>query len=202
MTRLLYTVVLLVYASLAYAEDLPARFSVQGVASDDVLNIRAKPTTSSDIIGTLGPFAINVEVVRLSPDGKWGLVSAGERIGWISMRYVARVPGASPYEIPRPLTCLGTEPFWSLTLGIRGSEYQMMGEARQSLNEISHAVADRAYLATFEEGPTLVRTLLITREQCNDGMSNREFGFSGRLFTETPDGNTFHFGCCTLDLNR
>jgi uncharacterized membrane protein len=41
---------------------------------------------------------------------------------------------------------------------------------------------------------------VITREQCNDGMSDRQFGFSIRMFLAGKgDGNQVLSGCCTLD---
>lgn len=202
MIRLCASLALMFWAVCAAAQDFPARYFVHNVSADDVLNIRAEPSAGSDILGTLPPFAVNVEVLRTTQDGKWGRVSAGEQSGWVSMSFMSRAAETSPYDIPRPMTCLGTEPFWSLSLGIRGSEYQMMGEDRRTLTEVGEAVAAHAYLATFQEGPTLARTLMITRELCSDGMSDREFGFSARLFTEAPDGNRFLRGCCTLDHSR
>lgn len=188
-------------AGFCYAEDFPARYSVTGVAANDQLNIRSGPNASFDIVGTLGPYAANVEVLRVSEDRKWGFVGAGEANGWTSMRFLDRHVPQNSNSIPRPMRCFGTEPFWDISLALRGTDYSEMGGPTSILNEVSEAAAGRAYLGVFQEGPTLVHTLMIAKELCGDGMSDREFGFSARLFTEAPDGNHFQRGCCTLSVD-
>ena len=75
------------------------------LASDDVLNIRAEPAASSEIIGELGPYTLNVEVLR-TLDG-WGYIGASERSGWVSMRFLAPNPPPEN-KVPRPMSCFGT----------------------------------------------------------------------------------------------
>ena len=202
MTRFFTLFFAICFASIATAENFPARYSVSGVAADDVLNIRALPQASSDKLGEYPPYSINIEVLRLSDNGKWGMVGAGEGNGWVSMRYLQPAPPSNQYEIPRPFTCIGTEPFWALSLSPRGSDFSEPGYDLEILKETGEAVTQNAYLATFELGPTLTYTLIAERAQCSDGMSDREFGFSARLFREAPDGNRFLRGCCTMDQNR
>jgi uncharacterized membrane protein len=182
----------------AGAQDLPAVFQVTGVAANDRLNIRAEPNARAAILDSIFPFAVAVEVLERSADGRWGLVGVPEGNGWVNMRYLT--PVAQPdYEVPRPLSCYGTEPFWSLGFFPRGSEFHAMGEDRRPLTVLGEAVAPGGYLLVTEEGPTLNRTAIVTREWCSDGMSDRRFGWSVRLFTEAPDGNSVLSGCCTLD---
>lgn len=83
------TVVVALMASPVAAQNLPARYATTGVAAQDRLNIRSAPDASSDIIGAYGPYALNIEVIRLSDDGKWGLIGIGERNGWVAMRFLA-----------------------------------------------------------------------------------------------------------------
>jgi uncharacterized membrane protein len=182
-----------------HAQDLPAAFYVTGVADSDVLNIRAEPDAGTAILGTITPFATSIEVIALSADGAWGLVSVGEGNGWVAMRFLSPATGQDPNLIPRPMTCLGTEPFWSLGMLPRGAEYTTP-EGRTDLTVVAEAAAPEGYLARLDEGPTLNRTLIITRAQCSDGMSDRRFGFAATLFTESPEGNSAMTGCCTLDL--
>jgi hypothetical protein len=91
----------------------PAIHDVTGVAADDVLNIRERPDASSPIVGQLAPDA-TVEVIRPNERLTWGLVNAGERTGWVSLRYLQRRPGQWDGAFPEIASCFGTEPFWSL----------------------------------------------------------------------------------------
>ncbi|MGR3485452.1 MAG: SH3 domain-containing protein [Paracoccaceae bacterium] len=203
MTRLLAVLALLVLPPLAMAQQLPLHHRVDGVASDDVLNIRAGPSASEPILGALRPFAINVEVLRLSPDGRWGLVAVdGESNGWASMRYLTPTPAAGP--VPRPLTCVGTEPFWRLSILPRGSEYQAMGGPLVFLETELEEPTFQGFVARLVEradrggGPT-IRTLTAAREVCGDGMSDRIFGLSAQVDVAGPSGDAVLRGCCTLD---
>lgn len=183
----------------AQAQQFPALYQVSGVASDDTLNVRLDPNARSMIIDQLMPFEFNIEVVRLSDDSKWGLVSAGERMGWVSMRYMERTENAAPGEVPRPMICSGNEPFWSLGIYARGAEFSSPEDGRHSLTMLNEAAGWQGYAAMFEEGPTLNRTITIERAYCDDGMSELEYGFRAVLFNQTPQGDSVLFGCCSMD---
>ncbi|MEJ6396541.1 hypothetical protein [Yoonia sp. 208BN28-4] len=197
-----FILILSLFASPAFAQGFPDAFITRDVPSDDRLNIRAEPSASAPIIGDYYAFTTNIEVLRTSSDGKWGMVGIGERNGWVSMRYLERSNHNEPHRFPRPISCSGTEPFWNLNVTMRGDEYSEMGMDRRDLNMISDSGAPNGGIAVFEEGPTLNRTLIVQRGYCGDGMSDREFGWKATLFTEAPDGNYAQSGCCTLDANN
>jgi len=182
------------------AQTLPAQYSVTGVVADDVLNIRAEPRADAAIVGGLGPYAFNVEVLEIAGGGTWGLVATGEGSGWVSMRFMARQETFAG-AIPRPLSCYGAEPFWSIGMYPRGSEYELMGEARQDLTLISENVAQNGYLALLMDAQMQTWTLIVERRGCFDGMSDRRFGFSGMVYSQSAEGGYVHTGCCTLDGN-
>ncbi|WP_281981191.1 hypothetical protein [Thalassorhabdomicrobium marinisediminis] len=181
------------------AQSLPDRYMVQGVAKDDTLNIRAEPNARSEIIGEFGPFDLNVEVMR-EQDG-WGYTGAGERSGWVSMRFLTPNP-VPPHEVPRPMICSGTEPFWSVSFHPRGTEYNAPGEERRRLTILHERTARTGYLVEAEEGPALTRTMIINARPCNDGMSDREFAMAITMFTDAPDGSEVWTGCCTMQVNN
>jgi len=196
--KILMTLIFSLMASLAAAQSLPERYSVTGVAEDDVLNIRSGPGASFDKVGEFGPFTLNVEVMRVE-DG-WGYVPAGEVSGWVSMRYL--MPNPLPaFEVPRPMACYGTEPFWSLSLYPRGIEFDSPMTGPRTLNSLRESAADDGFFVMTEEGPTLNRTLIVKAMACNDGMSDRDFGMSALLYNEAPDGNSVLQGCCTFQVN-
>ena len=189
----------LIWPGVLPAQDLPASFSVTGVAADDVLNIRREPSSQSEIIGQLGPYTINIEVLALSENGKWGKVGVPEGNGWVAMAFLDPIPPTDPNHVPRPLSCLGTEPFWSVSLYPRGAEYNSPDTGAIPLTVTEEAVAREGFFVRLEEGPSLIHTLIVTREACSDGMSDRSYGFATRMFVEAPDGNQAVSGCCTLD---
>lgn len=195
----LFLLVWLCWPALALAQTFPASYAVTGVAATDVLNIRAEPSARAAIAGEIAPFALNIEVLALSPDGKWGQVATPEGTGWVSMTYLDLTEPEDPALVQRPLTCSGTEPFWSVSLYARGAEYNSPDTGAVPMTVLEEAVAPEGFLIRLEEGPTLNRTLVIRRTACSDGMSDRAYGFSTLMFTDAPDGKSAVQGCCTLD---
>ena len=61
---------------------------VRGVASNDVLNIRQRPSASSAIVGYIPPNACGVEVRNRS--GNWYRIVFGGSSGWVNGRYLSR----------------------------------------------------------------------------------------------------------------
>jgi uncharacterized membrane protein len=185
----------------AAGQHLPAAYRVTGVAADDVLNVRAGPGAGWDIVGRIAPFALHVEVLELSEDGRWGRVPLPEGSGWVAMRHLEPTPPDDPAALPRPLSCYGTEPFWHLGLFPRGAEWTTPDEGRIDLVSVEEAVAPAGFLGRFSAASGQWRdyTLTILREPCWDGMSDRPFGLSARLFLRGPAGNLAVPGCCSLD---
>lgn len=169
-----------------------------GVSADDVLNIRAQPTAASEIIGEFAPDIANVEVLR-QQDG-WGYVGAGERSGWVSMRYLVPNPTIAG-ELPRPMACYGTEPFWTLSFGPTDTLLDALGEGPRSLDINRESVAYNGFLLDMTESETVSRTVIIDTLPCNDGMSDRDFGMSIKMFTQSTEGSAVLGGCCTLQVN-
>jgi SH3-like domain-containing protein len=74
-------------------EDAPdeprgARYRVVGVAWNDVLNMRAAPTASSAIVGTIPPDAAGIAGTG-GCDGAWCRVSYLGLAGWVNTRFLA-----------------------------------------------------------------------------------------------------------------
>ncbi|WP_375279614.1 SH3 domain-containing protein [Pseudooctadecabacter sp.] len=190
---------LILVASAPQAQLLPDRYSVTGVDANDVLNIRSGPGVSFDVIGELGPYTLNVEVID-TQDG-WAMVPAGEVNGWVALQYLTPHP-LPENEVPRPLICSGTEPFWDIGLYPRGAEYNdlALGD-RQDLTVVRETTAPNGYLIEMQGSPTVTKTLTVKAGYCSDGMSDRSFNMSALLFSQTPDGNYVETGCCTFQPN-
>jgi uncharacterized membrane protein len=183
--------------ALATQDGWPAIHDVTGVAADDVLNIRERPDASSPIVGSLSP-GDAVEVIRPNDRLTWGLVNAGERSGWVSLRYLQRRPGQWDGAFPEVAACFGTEPFWSLarkgdllTFSTPDTSAGYAITARsgsENRRDSFHMIADGA------DGPAVA---ILETEACSDGMSDREFGISVQLLLGLGAGARQLSGCCT-----
>lgn len=198
--RCLVVLLVMMFSSTAMAQDYPALHRVTGVASDDVLNIRAEPSAGAAIIGQLRPGARAVEVVALSENERWGLVNTEGQSGWSSMRYLAREGTGSWRDGEAPLTCFGTEPFWRMPIFLptHRAEFHAAGEGGFEL------VTDAGALPTTEFPPTLAIPFSGTREgvavvrgaRCSDGMSDLSYGLQAQIYWR---GDTSGLsGCCRL----
>lgn len=181
------------------AQDLPALYNVTGVAQDDVLNIRAEPDADAAIVATLPPDLAGVEVIALSADGDWGRVGLPEGNGWAAMRFLIRQE-TDIGVIPRPLRCLGTEPFWSVTLGPDGQTHATP-EDSEPLALVSEAVAEAGYLAFLADQQGGLWSVTIAKTECSDGMSDRVYGFAAHVFRQREAGHDFRTGCCLLSAD-
>ena len=186
---------------LGWAQPLPALYNVAGVASNDRLNIRTAPDAGSDIVGTLAFNRTNVEVIRTDGTGRWGQVNHAEATGWVSMRYLRRLPGQTDRTLPRPAACFGTEPFWSLDLDPRNGRFHAMGETPQPLTDRGGAASSNLIgrFAVGLTGPAGSHyTAVIRRAACNDGMSDRAFGLDVDLLITGAGPARLYSGCCSL----
>lgn len=182
----------LVLASPAAAQELPARFTVTGVAAGDVLNLREAPSAGAPATGALEPGQLGVEVVELSPDGAWGLVSLPEGAAWAAMRYLSPDPVAAT-PLPRPLRCMGTEPFWTLAVDDQGERW-VTPEGTTYLRPLAEAGGFAGGVLAFDRGGETL-DLTVVRRACSDGMSDRPFGLTAFVWNR---GAEFLEGCCTL----
>lgn len=198
MKRLL--LILLFIPSVLWAQDvsLPALYDVSNVAADDVLNVRTSPHTNAQIMDTLGPDRIGVEVLAFNDDRSWGMVHAGEYTGWVSMAYMTRQPDQhGSNKLPVPMWCSGTEPFWFLeitgdnvVLDDPGMDSGAITMEREPVPDLLHS--PRGVLVAGD------MTGFVSREACSDGMSDRLYGW--RIdFIRSGNGGAIPFsGCCSL----
>jgi uncharacterized membrane protein len=191
----------------AFSQGFPALYDVSGVAANDVLNIRANTDFNAPVIGTLAPDATGVEVVGLSSDGKWGRVNSGESSGWVALRFLDRQSGPEWISLDRPMTCSGTEPFWSLAYSPdrRNMMLSRMGEDHDLglwINWHMETEGRMGQIGWHLSGPAREGFATLTAESCNDGMSDRAFGLSITLFMNAADESAAPplglAGCCSL----
>lgn len=178
------------------AETYPALHDVTGVAADDVLNIRAAPDAGAAILGTLAPDARGVEVVAVT-DG-WAVVNTGEGTGYAALRYLSRVDAPDWNALETPLTCLGTEPFWSLRIDPAGGEMRFRtpedaADRTAPIGAIWPALPWSQTAALALPGGLAV----LAPAECSDGMSDRSYGIAADIFLTGSDRGRLS-GCCRL----
>ncbi len=208
MIRLALALWLLAAPVWATQDSWPALYDVSGVQADDVLNLRANPTASAEIVGTLPHDATNIEVIRPSDSLGWGLVNTAERTGWLSLAFLQRQPEQWAGSMPNVRQCFGTEPFWSIKLGDtaillsmpdRADRAGLISARYRSQSRLDRFVYGGALISEGSEGQNAL--LSIRLEACNDGMSDRAYGIGlDMLLTgaANPTENVLFSGCCTL----
>ena len=201
--RILITLFLGFWATIGTADGidppLPALYSVTGVAADDVLNVRAAPDGSANVIGELAHDRTGIEVVALSREGKWAQVNIGEGAGWTSMRFLMPAPAPTTIlGLPAGLQCFGTEPFFDITFF---DEMNLILSTPET--ETGHAITANSPAPEFVNLPETgfrfawrqnrdIVTAHILPGVCSDGMSDRRYGL------HYIDDQGLRQGCCSL----
>jgi uncharacterized membrane protein len=197
MIRLLALVLALLPVAVR-AEVYPALHDVTGVAADDVLNIRATASAEALVIGALAPNATGIEVVAVQ-DG-WAVVNTGEGSGFAALRFLSRTTAPDWPTLEVPLTCLGTEPFWTLEIdpGPGETRFQTPEDEAPRSAPISASWPGLPWSQTaavsLPEGIAVLAPAL-----CSYGMSDQSYGIAADLFLSGPD-RTRLSGCCRLGL--
>ncbi|MEM9497252.1 MAG: hypothetical protein AAGA28_04970 [Pseudomonadota bacterium] len=191
----------LIWISAAAADSLPAFYDVSDVAANDVLNVRAAPQVGAAILSTLEHDATGIEIVAQNAEGDWGQINLGEQAGWVALRFMTRLPGQPEDQLPRPLQCAGTEPFWSLTLPREGpATLTRMDEEPLEITTLDPVTSvnrtDR--YAVFGQGDERVASFIFHRDTCSDNMSDRVYGMSVDVILTEQSGVSYGTGCCNL----
>lgn len=169
--------------------------SVIGVDPGDTLRLRAAPSAGAAEIGRIPPDADGIEPGEPANNLDWLSVTYAGITGFASTHYLAYGSRSEQERLPVRLECSGTEPFWGLDVGYRRAEADLVYAEKQARLALSEP--ERARGLT---NPWLMKLtsragdgfLLITAEQCSDGMSDETYPFS--LAFEI--GGTLLKGCC------
>ncbi len=186
--------------ALATQDAWPALFDVRGVAADDVLNIRAEPSASAPIIGSLAHDARGVEVIAPNDRETWGRVNTMEGTGWVSLSFLERLPGQWDGAFPEIAACFGTEPFWSVSRQFGEISLSRLDAPELRMEERWHtgSVGRRDRFALRAESGGILMTALIQKVECSDGMSERLYGLEIDAIFDGNDDPMLLSGCCSL----
>ncbi|WP_203293536.1 COG3650 family protein [Maricaulis parjimensis] len=205
-TRILAVALMLALVPAGKLLAQPTLYRVVNVDAHDTLVIRATPSTTSAIIGTLQPTASAVEVLEVRHG--WGRILQDEGSGWVSLAYLSEMPrpGVAGMDAPAGLQCSGTEPFWGLSIRPDGSAiyHDMMTLGEERVVTITDARTARSrfepfiYYFTGEiEGMALIRP-----GRCSDGMSDRDYGWQAVVDARDGEGARLMEGCCRTPVQN
>ena len=177
---------------------------VAGVAADDVLNVRAGPSASAEIVGALAPGALVTATSETATTGStlWRRISRGDAPpGWVADRFLApaRFETFEGTILPVAGRCGGFEPGWharwdaeTLTLGAIDAE-----DRTRPITRIVRA--DGHLHALIEAGADPAnRALLRMEDAACPHMPLDALVWGKGVLIETRDGETrWRVGCCT-----
>ena len=183
------TAMLLSIGALGTPASAAPTYEVTGVSADDVLNIRQAPRASARKVGEYGPRDKGIRIFRR--DGNWALTGRsdpGQPDGWVNTRYLKVTTATARLELP--ISCLGTEPFWNLTVQSNRRAVYTDPETTERPYRVSE-FRRSGRGATMRLGDD--DSMSIAAESCSDGMSDNQYPYSVRILH--PDGRELN-GCC------
>lgn len=189
------------FTTTAFAQSPPAYYRVTNLADGDHLNVRAQPNADSEDIGDLAAGSSPYEIIETDASGQWGKILWLEGTGWVALRYMEpiSVERLAKTQVPVGLTCVGTEPFWTIELKTQQSAVISTPEAtlplsvinaKTSLNQSSFPVAIELTSANTSA------TTILRRGSCADGMSEITYGWNASVIMQ-PNFKLLS-GCCVL----
>ncbi|WP_158547411.1 COG3650 family protein [Rhodovulum sp. 12E13] len=180
-------------------EFVPRLYDVAGVAEGDVLNVRAAPSASAEVVATLPPDRRRVEVIGLDDGANWGRIGLPEGEGWVSLAFLERRYLGEAGMAPG-MRCIGTEPFWSVTFGEGGATWSSPGEERSFgvAADRSAPSSDARVYGWAETGAGATLSGSVVAASCSDGMSDRPWGWVAGIVRRTGGEVELLSGCCTL----
>lgn len=192
------TVILMCLAGAVSAQEFPALYNVTGIADDNELKVRTRPTEEGTVIGSMAHDATNVEVIE--EEKGWGRVNHDGLSGWVPLAPMRRKAGTQMPE-GEHFKCFGTEPVWSAAV-TQGDQLLL---TRPDDNDKVFNVGHLATTVTREHPHALLGsklgenvTLVMTHEICTDGISHYRFGFSAKMVVGGYETQVYT-GCCSLD---
>lgn len=110
------------------------------------------------------------------------------------------VAPAALADASKVTSCLGTEPFWNLTIDSKKVTFEDFGsESKRTIDNkgarpaFGHTTAYvTLYQGKVKEEPGRFMNVMIRAEECSDGMSDETYPFSVLVLS----GTDLHVGCC------
>jgi uncharacterized membrane protein len=186
-------------------------YALKGVSQTDQLNVRSQPGADSEVIGSLSPATSKVLLTgvrqALAKSIWWQIIfpKAASGTGWVNAQFLVPAGGVDNEETNYPLSCIGTEPFWSLYTNGQQAKYSFLEseqnfQASQWINARGlrgHFVI-RLRSGNLNDSSQGYATVLRNHNFCSDGMSDIQYPFDVTVIT--PAGQVYG-GCCSRGSN-
>ena len=192
-------------------------FAVQGVADNDVLNIRERIEGAGDvgsvrIVGKIPAHANDVAGTGLTVmvgGSRWHEVVFRGVKGWVNGRYLKAIETGRDNKSP-VFSCSGTEPFWSIELRGTKATFKNPFAAREEIRGYDIVKRRRARggphihevsMQGRSGKPVRPIAMLTRNDTCSDGMSDFTYPYEVILSIDDEndaDANGVWHGCCTL----
>lgn len=174
----------------------------------DWLNLREGPSASSRDLGDLRGGTGPLTIVATSADGRWGRLPWREGNAWVATAYLetASVPTLPGTALPAGLVCHGNEPFWSATLDAASVQFNTPEQSQPRVFGPTATATDenlgRHHVAVVAPSDTGTISITVSPQRCEDGMSDTEWAWAGRVLLHGPGRPRYLSGCCSLPLRR
>lgn len=182
-------------------------YQVVRLSEHDTLNVRQQPDVESPIIEKLVSTARNVRVTgrrsRTETAEWWEIILANveQSTGWINRHYLSATPDQENLD-NFPISCSGTEPFWSLKIDAGKAKYLSPDSETYSLFDACPWIYARGTPSHFvikldadksSSQPSGIVAITDADNQCSDHMSEHEYPFYSTVIL--PNGDVYG-GCC------
>jgi len=193
------------------AEAAPVKvYSVTNVETGKVLNMRSGPGTNNPIVARI-PYN-GTGIVATGEEKKvgvavWLKVYWAGKGGWVSKTYLTDNTGLpvnpQPGQPPASgggitMKCLGTEPFWHITITERNMNVDMMDGPKYNVPvTFRQTSANNRTIAVIAggNGQNVTQTFLQKVAACSDGMSDKNYPYAA---TAAVDNRIVVSGCCSV----
>lgn len=199
------------------APEPSSRYRVINVGPKDQLKIRKWPGATNEMVGSYAAGQKDIVVTgrrqALSPQEDsggiwWEVIHSDDVRGWVNARYLEK--DSEKEEVGFPLQCLGTEPFWDVSIGphqSRFSEPQEIRELSASRWIMARGLRNQFAIRLHEQSKRPFGWLSITRAQpfCTDNMSDNEYPYWVTLIKDDRDvlgGCCYRSGASTTPVER
>ena len=170
-------------------------YGVTGVAATDTLAMRAAPDANANVVGTIPHNGEGIAATGNTTPGGWSEIAYRGKRGWVNAQFLGLGNDAGT-RLPALLECMGTEPFWRITLSPGTARADLLFVERVVNYRLTHAASamgrSDVWLVKGADGQTEM-SLTVKRESCSDGMSDTEYPYSSVAHVPGAD---IIAGCC------
>ncbi len=182
-------------------------YHVSGVQRGDTLTVRLQPGIGGEPAGVLESTAQGVIVSGVSQQIQgaewWEIIypAADGGFGWVNSTFLSPEQVTTESAANYPIQCIGTEPFWSVTIDEGGVTFSSPESKDVKFTSTSRVAAQglrghfvvRIKDVSSDAGPEGAVVVTMAYDYCSDNMSDNRYPFYATAML--PSGAVLG-GCC------